>query len=210
MARTVGSNGARTEEAIRKAATRLIARHGYEATTLRMLSQAVGIQSAAVYRYFASKQDMLRDLMVQHMSHLLESWEKARPASSDPLQQLVGFVHFHVEYHMDRPDEVFLSYMELRSLQPKNYRVVVDLRRCYELILRNILDRGVKTGQFHVADVKVATMAIIAMMTGINVWYRARGRLSRRRIVEIYTRLVLNSVEADQSAAPEQSGMTLR
>lgn len=205
MARTVGSNGARTEEAIRKAATRLIARHGYEATTLRMLSQAVGIQSAAVYRYFASKQHMLRDLMVQHMSHLLESWEKARPASSDPLQQLVGFVHFHVEYHMDRPDEVFLSYMELRSLQSGNYRVVVDLRRRYELILRNILDRGVKTGQFHVADVKVATMAIIAMLTGINVWYRARGRLSRRGIVEIYTKLVLDSVEADQSAL-RQSG----
>jgi len=194
MARTVGSNGARTEEAIRKAATRLIARHGYEATTLRMLSQAVGIQSAAVYRYFASKQDMLRDLMVQHMSHLLKSWEKVRPASSDPLQQLVGFVHFHVEYHMDRPDEVFLSYMELRSLEPESYRVIVDLRRRYELILRDILDRGVKAGQFHVADVKVATMAIIAMMTGINVWYRARGRLSRRRIVEIYTRLVLDSV----------------
>ena len=205
MARTVGSNGVRTEEAIRKAATRLIARHGYEATTLRMLSQAVGIQSAAVYRYFASKQDMLRDLMVQHMSHLLESWEKARPASSDPLQQLVGFVHFHVEYHMDRPDEVFLSYMELRSLEPESYRVIVDLRRRYELILRDILDRGAKAGQFHVADVKVATMAIIAMLTGINVWYRARGRLSRRRIVEIYTRLVLDSVEADQSAL-RQSG----
>jgi AcrR family transcriptional regulator len=205
MARTVGSNGARTEEAIRKAATSLIARHGYEAMTLRMLSQAVGIQSAAVYRYFASKQDMLRDLMVQHMSHLLESWEKARPANSDPLQQLVGFVHFHVEYHMDRPDEVFLSYMELRSLEPENYRVVVDLRRRYELILRDILNRGVKAGQFYVSDVKVATMAIIAMLTGINVWYRARGRLSRRRIVEIYTRLVLDSVEADQSAL-RQSG----
>jgi AcrR family transcriptional regulator len=210
MARTVGSNGARTEEAIRKAATHLIARHGYEATTLRMLSQAVGVQSAAVYRYFASKQDMLRDLMVQHMSHLLESWEKVRPASSDPLQQLVGFVRFHVEYHMDRRDEVFLSYMELRSLEPESYRVIVDLRRRYELILRDILDRGVKAGQFHVADVKVATMAIIAMLTSINVWYRARGRLSRRRIVEIYTRLVLDSVEADQSAAPERSGMTLR
>jgi AcrR family transcriptional regulator len=175
-----------------------------------MLSQAVGVQSAAVYRYFASKQDMLRDLMVQHMSHLLESWEKVRPASSDPLQQLVGFVRFHVEYHMDRRDEVFLSYMELRSLEPESYRVIVDLRRRYELILRDILDRGVKAGQFHVADVKVATMAIIAMLTGINVWYRARGRLSRRRIVEIYTRLVLDSVEADQSAAPERSGMTLR
>ena len=47
MARTVGSNGPKTMEAIRKAGLRLIYSQGYEAMSLRRLASEVGIQAAA-------------------------------------------------------------------------------------------------------------------------------------------------------------------
>ena len=40
MARTAGSDGERTEAAIREAAAQLIARHGFEAVTMRQLAAA--------------------------------------------------------------------------------------------------------------------------------------------------------------------------
>ena len=50
MARTVGSDGARTEEAIRQAAIALIAERGFEAMTLRQLAERVGVQPGSIYR----------------------------------------------------------------------------------------------------------------------------------------------------------------
>jgi AcrR family transcriptional regulator len=197
MARTVGSSGAKTADAIRAAAMRLIARHGYEAMSLRALAQEVGLQTASLYRYFPSKQDMLRDLMVAHMTDLLGAWETAAKTArrdDDPRGMLKAFVRFHLDYHIARPDAVFLSYMELRSLTPANRKLVTGLRGRYEQVLRDILTRGLEARVFHVDDVTLASMAIIAMLTGVNVWYRPKGRLSRARIIEVYTALVVGTV----------------
>ncbi len=37
-------------------------------------------------------------------------------------------------------------------------------------------------------------MAILAMLTGVNTWYRSGGRLSREKIEDIYEEMVLKSV----------------
>ena len=44
------------------------------------------------------------------------------------------------------------------------------------------------------ADPHVAAMAILAMITGVNTWYRSGGRLSQAKIEDIYVSMVLGSV----------------
>jgi len=39
-------------------------------------------------------------------------------------------------------------------------------------------------------------MAIIAMLTGVNTWYRDSGRLSQGRVEQIYWDMVRRSVQA--------------
>ena len=98
MARTTGSDGDRTAAAIREAAARLIARHGYDAVSMRQLAAEVGVQAAALYRYFPTKEDLLFTLMREHMDGLTASWERARPRSADPLQRLSAFLHNHIDH----------------------------------------------------------------------------------------------------------------
>ena len=50
MARRVGSDGARTEAAIRGAALRLIARYGYEALSMRRLASDADAPGAKIIR----------------------------------------------------------------------------------------------------------------------------------------------------------------
>lgn len=196
MARKIGSDGTRTEEAIRAAAVALIARSGFAAVTLRDLARAVDLQPGSLYRYFPSKHALLRTLLVGHLEDLLASWRAARPAGGDPLAALEAFVAFHIRYHTTRRDEVFIANMELRSLAPADYAEVTGLRRAYEASLEEILAAGAAAGRFRLPDVKVATFAIIAMLTGVCTWYREDGRLSRDALVEIHVRLVLEGVGA--------------
>jgi hypothetical protein len=44
-------------------------------------------------------------------------------------------VRFHIRYHLERADEVFIAYMELRNLEPENFAEVEAERRRYEKIL---------------------------------------------------------------------------
>jgi AcrR family transcriptional regulator len=200
MARTVGSEGARTEAAIREAAVALIARHGFEGVSMRRLAEEVGVQAGALYRYFPTKQDLLASMMREHLRHLIRSWTEARPSSVGPVEELVAFARFHVRYHMDRRDEVFINYMELRSLSGENAAEIVTLRKTYEHELRGILRRGARAGAFRACDAAVTAMALIGMLTGVTTWRKPEGRLSPEAIEDIYVTLTLNAVGAPQPA----------
>ena len=195
MARTIGSNGEETAARIRICALELIASRGFEAMSMRDLAAAVGVQSAALYHHFPTKQALLADLMISHMRDLLAAWQKACPdqvagQTATPSHRLDAFARFHIRYHISRPQEVFIAYMELRSLSPTHYNAVSELRRDYENLLKAILQDGVDNRSFQIDDIHVTTMAILAMLSGISTWYRPGGRLSASAVEMQYAAMV--------------------
>jgi AcrR family transcriptional regulator len=205
MARTIGSYGPKTMEAIRKAGLRLIFEHGYEAMSLRQLAAEVGIQAGSLYNHISTKQELLFDLIQDHINELLRQLDRALKGKQDPDERLRAFVAFHVTYHMTRKREVFIANSELRSLDPKNYEAIVALRGAYERRLAEILEQGVEDGVFEVVDVQVATFAIIALLTGLCSWYRPGGRLTREAIVAAHEKLVQSGVSPLAAATPARA-----
>ncbi|MDU2923168.1 TetR/AcrR family transcriptional regulator, partial [Bradyrhizobium sp.] len=96
MARTIGSHGPTTMEAIRKAGLRLIFEHGYEAMSLRQLAAEVGIQPGSLYNHINTKQELLSDLIQDHINDLLRELEEALRDKQTPVERLRAFVAFHV------------------------------------------------------------------------------------------------------------------
>ncbi len=199
MARTAGSDGGRTEAAIREAAVALIARYGYEAMSMRRLAAEVGVQPAALYRYFPTKEDLLFTLMREHMQALTASWQAARPAAAGTTRLLAAFVDHHIRFHVARRHATHVSNMELRSLSRDRLTQVLRLRTSYEKELRAILREGVESGEFLVEDAGLAAMAIIQMITGVIVWFRPDERLSVEEVAEKYLAMTLRLVGAAPS-----------
>ncbi len=189
MARTTGSHSDITGPRIQEAALRLFAQHGYAAVSMRQIAREVGVQAGALYNYTPDKQSLLFGLMQDHMRALLATWA-TQPQGRDPGAALEAFTRFHIRFHLERPDEVFIAYMELRNLTPENHAAISDLRGRYEDALEAILKRGVAAGMFDVADTKIATRAVIAMLNGVNTWYRADGRLSQTEVETTYWDMV--------------------
>ncbi|WP_108384499.1 TetR/AcrR family transcriptional regulator [Yoonia sediminilitoris] len=195
MARKQGSHSDITGPKVHQAALRLIAQHGYAAVSMRQIAAEVGVQVGALYNYTSDKQSLLYDLMHSHMRDLLDA-VAATDMSGDPVTRLRAFTCFHIRYHLPRSDNVFVSYMELRNLSPDNFTAVEAMRRDYENILEQILRDGEAEGVFSVADTRVSTMALIAMLTGLSHWYREDGRLGMDKIEAIYWDLVRKAVMA--------------
>jgi AcrR family transcriptional regulator len=194
MARTTGSDGERTEAAIRTAAADLIARHGYEAMSMRRLAAEVGVQAAALYRYFPTKEDLLFALMESHMRDLAASWEAVRPASPDPARYLAAFVEHHIRFHITRRHATHVSNMELRSLSKPRLTAILKLRSAYEKELRQILREGADRGVFDVDDTGLTAMAILQMITGVIVWFRPGERLSVEDVAKTYLAMTMRLV----------------
>ena len=202
MARRVGSDGARTEAAIRGAALRLIARYGYEALSMRRLASEIDLGAAALYRYFPTKQAMLFSLLETHMEELLTAWQAVRlTARAGAPERLETFTRFHIRHHLPRAEGVFLSYMELRSLTRSNFDAIGAMRRSYEQDLAQILADGQAAGTLHMDNPRVTARAIIALLTGITTWYRDSGPLDAAEIEKIYWNIVarMTGIESQEA-----------
>lgn len=162
---------------------------------MRKIAAEVGVQAGALYNYIPDKQSLLFEIMQAHMEELLTA-RADLPEPGDPAQALEQFTRFHIRFHSNRPDEVFIAYMELRNLTPENFAAIETMRRTYEDQLTEILEQGVAAGMFRLAEPRVATMALIAMLTGVNTWFREEGRLSLDEVEQIYLDMVRRTVAA--------------
>lgn len=160
---------------------------------MRQIASEVDLQAGALYQYTPDKQSLLANLMVEHLSALLEEWE-AQDQPASPIALLEAFTRFHIRTHLERPDAVFVAQMELRNLSPENLPKINGLRDQYEAILGQILERGAGDKTFAVPDKALATKAILAMLTGVTTWYREDGRLALDRVQRIYWNMVRRAV----------------
>ena len=195
MARKTGSHSEITGPRVRAAALRLFARDGYAAVSMRRIAAEVGVQAGALYLYTPDKQSLLFDLMREHLEELHRALA-ALPPAVDPVTALEDFARFHIRFHVERPDAVFIAYMELRSLSPGNFARIEALRRGYEDALEAILRAGQAAGAFRLPDTRLATRALIAMLTGVNTWYRRDGPLSADDLADFYAGLVRQAAGA--------------
>ena len=96
MPRTHGSDGAKTSVAIREAAADLFFRRGYEATSLREVAAAVGVQVGSLYNHIKGKEELLNDIMTNVMIELETSMDVAlQAAGPKALDQLSAATSCH-------------------------------------------------------------------------------------------------------------------
>ena len=171
---------------------------------MRRLAAEVGVQAAALYRYYPTKEDLLFSLLLQHMDELRDAWDAIDPgASADPTTRLTFFVRNHVNFHVLRRHSTHVSNLELRSLTPDRLTQILRMRSAYEKHLRQIVRDGVESGDFRVEDTQLTAMAIIQMITGVIVWFRPDERLSVDQVTDTYLQMTLRLVGANIEARPE-------
>jgi len=201
MARIAGKITEQTVRDMKRAATRLIALHGFEGMNLRLLADDIGVKAGSFYNHIASKEALLHALLADTMDQLMAGLDAALADAADPADALRRFVAFHIEFHALRRDEVFIGNAELRSLSDEHRAGIVAQRDAYEQQLAAILRAGRKAGLFAPGDLHVAVRALIAMLSGVCTWYEPGGRLGVKALVRQYTRMALGCVGADPALA---------
>lgn len=189
-----GTAGAKTADAIRRAAVELFYSHGYESASLREIAGVVGIQVGSLYNHIPSKEDLLYEIMSGVIEDLLRDLDANIEGLTDPADRLAAAVHTHVMFHTERAKEVFIGNSELRSLTPEHRAHVVALRDAYEQRIVEILEDGAKQGAFEVPDAKLLAYAIVSIGTQVSNWYQSKGRYKLPDISALYSEFILRGL----------------
>jgi AcrR family transcriptional regulator len=186
----------RSSERIRSAAIALFKARGYHGTSVRELAEALRIEAASLYYHYPSKQDILFDLVLRTTDAMLDGLDRAIASGATAEERLRAGLRFHVLFHIARQDEAFVSHSELRSLSPQNRRKIIPKRDRYEKTIRALLSAGVRAGDFEIADVRLTSIAILMMCSGVSDWFVERGRLTPAKVADRYVDMVIRLVRA--------------
>ncbi len=181
-------------ELILQEAAHLFREKSYPGSNLRELARRAGIQGGSIYHHFASKQEILFQLMDHTMSDMIERLTERLAEAHTPLEKLRTSVYFHIEYHVTGPDQTYITDEELRNLEPENYLKVVAKRDRYQRIIEDILSTGKAEHGWLLDEPKLYTRALIKMCAGVSTWFKPEGELNIEQIAEAYINLFSNGL----------------
>jgi AcrR family transcriptional regulator len=174
MPRTEESNERIREEQrskILEAAKRVFAIKGPAATMDDVAAEA-GVSHGLAYRYFDSKQAILRALVEQAIRTPAAELERIQDTSRTPGERLEAFIEQFVESRRHHP-ELFqlLDQVLLADAMPEDFRVLIHERgKALQWLLRQLIVEGQKTGEVAADDPDQLVRAIFAAMDGMTRW----------------------------------------
>jgi len=156
---------------IRRAALKLFAARGFEATGIREIAETAAIPTSLLYHYRRSKEEILRDLIVDGLSRHLESSRRALELARTPEEKVRVLVTVHVLVPIRNPEMARVMETEVRSLSASSQEIVRGKRIEGDERWEAVLREGVESGVFTVPDPHLARLLLLRMCTGIGSWY---------------------------------------
>lgn len=89
---------------IARAAARLFARRGFEATSTREIVEEAGLAKPTLYYHFGSKEGLAKSLLVGSVAELVGRLGGIVADGGDPAHALVRILEAHFDYCRDDPD----------------------------------------------------------------------------------------------------------
>jgi AcrR family transcriptional regulator len=136
-------------------ATSLFAARGIDGVSMRDIANAAGVREAAIYRHFASKEELTRDIFLSWYGWYCTELQRIMNGSASTLEQLREIVRHEFAAATDH-SHAFVYFCENEA------RFVPDLPTG-TINARRIFTAFIKAGQAR-GDVRMATPALLADM----------------------------------------------
>ena len=198
---SISQPASRRDELLELAAT-MFAERGLRATTVRDIADAAGILSGSLYHHFASKEEMVDEVLHGFLDWLFARYEQIVEDEPNPLERFKGLFMASFDAIEHRHAQVVIYQDEVKRLssQPR-FAYVEELNRKQRQMWVDVLQQGIKEGYFR-PDLDVDLVyRFIRDTTWVSVrWYQPGGPLTAEQVGRQYLSIVLGGIAAEQGS----------
>jgi len=183
------------EDQVRAVALRLFKEKGYHATSMRDIASEVGINKGSLYAYINTKEDLLIPVFERAMGMLLAQIQAVTADSTlSPSDRLRRLLRAHVTAVAENLDVLTVYLSEWRQLATDTLATNRNQREEYAALFLQVLEDGVRTGEFRPMDTRIVMLGMIGMCNYLFRWYRSDGRLTPDQIADELIEMVMHGV----------------
>jgi len=153
---------------------------GFAATTLDHVALLLGTTKGQIYHYYRSKNDLYFDVVVGAFFMVNDTTGPAAEQSGvRATTRLFDVAKAHAitimrNFSFQRVALEATQHQliaQLSARQDRAMRRILHFRDQYENLLSNLIAEGVRTGEFEVASVPLATKAVLGSLNWLTVWF---------------------------------------
>ncbi|AYE98001.1 TetR family transcriptional regulator [Mycobacterium paragordonae] len=195
MERVAGQANSRRDELLGLAAV-MFAERGLRATTVRDIADGAGILSGSLYHHFASKEEMVDELLREFLDWLFARYREIVDSEPNPLERLKGLFMASFEAIEHRHAQVVIYQDEAQRLSTQARFSYIDERNKQQRRMwHDLLNQGVEEGYFQ-PDLDVDLVyRFIRDTTWVSVrWYQPGGPLTAQQVGQKYLAIVLGGI----------------
>lgn len=175
---------------ILEAATKLIARHGFRGVRLDDIGAAVGVSGPAMYRHFASKEDLLWEMLLDISERLLTAGHEVCKTEADARRRVEGLIGVQVDFVVTEPDLISVQYRDLGALPDTQRRKIRSLQREYVELWIDALSE--LHPEYDEVEVRIHVHGVIGLLNSSPRAPRAPRDSLRRTL----TKMALSAMDA--------------
>ena len=161
----------KTVQRIVDVARQLFAEHGRDNVTMNDIAQAAGRGRRTLYAYFQSKDDVYRAVIRQETEMLYNAVRSVTERDLDPSSMLSELISTHlgavvnaVRRNGSLRSDFFKDIYEVERARRKTDQLEIEL-------IRQILEQGIRTGEFRPLAPDVFSVIIFYAVKGVEVPY---------------------------------------
>ncbi|ASS67552.1 MULTISPECIES: TetR/AcrR family transcriptional regulator [unclassified Paenibacillus] len=166
-----------TKKKIAEAARTLFIQKGYKATSIDEIVKATGCSAGNIYYHFKNKEGLILHLLDEWNQEWEETWLAQEHRYETAIEKLYGMAEHLALDQWNHPlakavDEFFNLSDKTSDVEERMSEIVQG----YLLFNRQLLQKGIDSGEFAVADVDAAAMILDSLLYGLSQHTRRMRR----------------------------------
>ena len=193
-------------ERIISTAVDLFHNNGLGNTTLEAVAEKMNVTKPFIYSHFKSKNALLAEICSRGIRASLDVMDRIVASKGTATEKVQALAHDFMIAVLENQGHIAIYTREQKHLSQEDSDAIDNMRREFDRKFCGLLNEGVATGEFVVADVQMASLAIGGIVSWSYVWYRPNGRLTQAETAEQISALVMAMIQAKPERRSVRSG----
>ena len=152
-----------------RVARKIFTRYGFRKSTMEQIAAATQKGKSSIYYYFKSKEEIFRAVVEMEAEELKIQLDNTIQKDDSPIDKLKTYILFRL--HHLRTVKNFYAALNEEYLSHMDF--ILEIRRQFDmeekLVVKEILEEGMKNGTFQVVSSEIGAIAIATMMKGLEL-----------------------------------------
>lgn len=180
----------RRKKRVYEVATKTLWQKGYDKTSIRDIAKATDMTTAGLYYYFKSKEELLFQILKDHMHDMIAGIELIPVDSVDPLELIKAYIRYQIDTYCTDKYRTKLILNDDDCLTGEWYDLIKDQQRKYLDFWRKALENYCRQQGIAIEHIAIDAHCLVGMCAWIYRWYDPEGKVTpeilARKIFETF------------------------